>query len=843
MLQNAKATAHQSVFNSVEEVPGGVLCEGDLTPLTLLGARIDIAVEHFVARVKVTQEYCNSSSKPRRCIYSCPLGSDWTVTQWTVATPAGSAEAVAGERESPFALFREGCFVAPVPGEVHPGDTVTVSITFLTAVRSVGGSEYNFEVWVDRHVIPEGRVPDTDWKGKFKISVQPKLPRTIAVNARVLAPAKLDNIALPSSWQPSPQVSRVDYHGELAFSRAMPHDEKLAPFPEDLQLLVDVRKDGQQLMKFEIVAPSDDKALPAEDTYVLSVTVHPTEQTLATVASGTNFPDMSAPNSEVVLVVDCSGSMHGVMEGVRTAALMAVSALPASCMINVVAFGRNAPGGVIALSDESLEFSDEALDNAREFISRLKGDLGQTDLYPALRFAYTRKVRRGYCRQIFLITDAVSPERDVLGSQRDCVQLARDNRGSTRLWCLGLRPYCDDSLLRPLAELSGGQLRWADSGAALQRALLQTLAEALTPCLTNAELTYSLESDQQTGDPEGTLEHIRPCYSSMPLLFLGRRYTVCAIAGSQLAPDTAVTLSALVGDQDVSLTDHVQQLGAGNKKLRRVQGSAQELLTHTAAARDRIKCLVEPEWEWKQWLAAGGGERCLFGGPSLPTAAQVQELVRLSRTFNLTTPYTALRLAGPAGAPGAEVALEYRYELPGDPRRAKLQARRLPAPRTRALRLAPDGRAIEPDTMDEVEAPPPQSTADFAKGIVREIVGYITDPAYPELMQLLELQCADGRWEATERLARTLGTDLRTLQKGQPEAPEDAGADGASPDFAAAWGTALAVTLLSRRFESQQADWRMMQRRAELYLGRQGCSKWLKAAEDFLSQLHAAAAP
>eukprot|EP00756_Hemistasia_phaeocysticola_P001394 Hpha_TRINITY_DN10997_c0_g1::TRINITY_DN10997_c0_g1_i1::g.26971::m.26971 len=823
--------SHLTVFNAAAEVPGGILNADDLTPLTLLGAKIEVVVEHCIARVKITQEVGHARSKPLRTIFACPLERDWTVVAWSVSTSRGDASAIASDRACQHTAFREGVFVAPVPWAVHPGDTVLASISFLTNAVPVNGSEQNFSVVIPKGVLPNDRQARSGWLDHFRLGMKLQLAQSIGLHVRVLGHNKVEGVAIPNQKTPQATVSRVDYHAELMWSK--PHGEmNVESLSEDIDIRIDIRADPQSLLRLEVVAPKDEDCLPDEDLYALGLSIYPTSSTLAAVAGGESVPDASRPNTEAVFLVDCSGSMAESFAHCRDAVLAGVQALPASCLFNVMAFGTAAPGGVRALAEEALEYRDEALDAARDFVGRLEANLGGTCLFDALRHAYTRPLRRGYCRQVYLVTDAVAGDAHSNGSLRSCVQLARDHRSSARLWCLGLRPHCDETLLRSIAEASGGGHEPIDSSADLPTRLLGLMETSLVPCLTAVALSFSREGEHE----ESELAHIRPCYSSLPLIFLGRRHTALHLSSKSLAPDTAVTLSGLMGDHEVSVTDHVQELTPDNKKLRRADGQPQDLLTHAAAARDRLRSLIEPEWEWKRWTASSGQERCVFAGDSGPAAKHEGEIVRLGRTFNMATPLTSMRVVSGAEVTDAspEVALEYPYYLPPDPRRERLQSRAMPRERLRALRLAADGRQV---SDDHTSAPPPkprQTTADFMRGIALEMVASVTDPAWPSLGQVLEMQRADGRWEPTERLAHSLGASLKELLAAQPSPP--GGGDEGSVDYSAAWATAVVCELLGTRFKDSERLWYLMRRRAEQYLTTGGCAAWRETAAKFLSK-------
>ena len=143
-----------------------------------------------------------------------------------------------------------------------------------------------------------------------------------------------------------------------------------------------------------------------------------------TYAAVTFIPELDQPAapapSEVIFVLDCSGSMQGSsIEQAKIALDLCLRHLSAGDAFNICRFGSS----IEWMSDEPVVYSQETLERAVGYVQAIEADLGGTELYSPLNSFVPRHSRVRAARQIILLTDGqVSNEPAVIEL---CVSTAR----------------------------------------------------------------------------------------------------------------------------------------------------------------------------------------------------------------------------------------------------------------------------------------------------------------------------------------------------------------------------------------------------------------------------------
>lgn len=114
--------------------------------------------------------------------------------------------------------------------------------------------------------------------------------------------------------------------------------------------------------------------------------------------------------SEVVFIIDCSGSMRGErIANAKRALISCLAGLPAGSLFNIVRFGSRQH----KLYDKSREMTDATKAEAVSFTEEMQADLGGTEILAPLQQLMTQS-RTQFPRSIFVLTDgAVSNVAEV----------------------------------------------------------------------------------------------------------------------------------------------------------------------------------------------------------------------------------------------------------------------------------------------------------------------------------------------------------------------------------------------------------------------------------------------
>lgn len=229
---------------------------------------------------------------------------------------------------------------------------------------------------------------------------------------------------------PSHAIQTRQEGSQLRVTLANGHNEGTAPMDRDLVLLIHAEEAARQ--------PTAVFAPDGEGGAVAWLSAQPELEEAAE----------PAPR-DLVLVVDCSGSMAGVsMEQTRQALQAMVARLLPSDRVNLIAFG-SAPDPLFPSLQPANRASVQAL---ADRLAVLDADLGGTELHAALTLAFRQSEDQGSANRhsldILLITDG-----EVWGAE---TLIAAARRAGHRLFTVGVGTAVVEDLVRGLAEATAG---------------------------------------------------------------------------------------------------------------------------------------------------------------------------------------------------------------------------------------------------------------------------------------------------------------------------------------------------------------------------------------------------
>lgn len=182
---------------------------------------------------------------------------------------------------------------------------------------------------------------------------------------------------------------------------------------------------------------------------------------------------------EVIIVIDCSGSMSG--SKIRTAQetlKIFLRSLQPGFYYNVIRFGSSFE----AMYPESVEYTNENFQDSLEKADQMDADLGGTDLISPLAEIYSQKPRPGFVRQIFVITDGIVED------ESGCLTLVTTNRESSRLFAVGIGQDVARKFIEELAKCSTGTPCFVLDSGDVSAAVLTQLSEGLKPAVVSSQI-------------------------------------------------------------------------------------------------------------------------------------------------------------------------------------------------------------------------------------------------------------------------------------------------------------------------------------------------------------------
>eukprot|EP00090_Calanus_glacialis_P006199 TRINITY_DN14861_c0_g1_i2.p1 TRINITY_DN14861_c0_g1~~TRINITY_DN14861_c0_g1_i2.p1 ORF type:complete len:655 (-),score=152.05 TRINITY_DN14861_c0_g1_i2:36-1769(-) len=185
--------------------------------------------------------------------------------------------------------------------------------------------------------------------------------------------------------------------------------------------------------------------------------------------------------SEVIFLIDCSGSMMGESIQLAKEALhLFVHSLPIECYFNIFLFGST----FTRLFPESRPFTDETLEMAKQLMKTLDADLGGTEIYQPLETIFQSQTLIGKPRQVFVITDGE------VWNSHECVQLVEKNNQHNRVFTLGIGASADRHLVKGMARAGMGVASFTTYGENIAGKVLKQLKQSLQPCVHDVHVDW-----------------------------------------------------------------------------------------------------------------------------------------------------------------------------------------------------------------------------------------------------------------------------------------------------------------------------------------------------------------
>jgi hypothetical protein len=277
--------------------------------------------------------------------------------------------------------------------------------------------------------------------------------------------------------------------------------------------------------------------------------------------------------TELIFLVDCSGSMHG--EGIKMAGealQLFLHSLPVNAFFNIFCFGST----YRSLFPESRRYDDDTLGRAKQLAAQLNADLGGTEIYAPLEAIVKGAAIADSPRQIFVLTDGQ------VSNTAACIQLVNRHQDKNRVFTLGIGSAADRHLVKGMARAGLGTAVFTTEGESLAPKVLKQLKNAVQPSVQDFTIDWGLESGV------GAAPVACQAPGRLPPVYNGTRlqvYRLLAQTAGQPLPNQ-VKVSARIGGTSFAQTIPVVTPAPN-------PSSGSSLLLHKMFARRMIQDLEE----------------------------------------------------------------------------------------------------------------------------------------------------------------------------------------------------------------------------------------------------------
>ena len=398
---------------------------------TRMNTDASMSISGLIARVSVRQSFRNDGTEWVEGVYVFPLPDTAAVDRLRMYIGERFIEGEIREKEQAKKEYeqakQEGKKASLVEQErpnlfttsvanIGPGEAVTVEIEYLETLRYEEGTfSMRFPVTMTPRYIPgtplterkgSGWSPDTTQVGDASRVTPPVVAEStshqLTVTVDLDAGMPLEIVA--SRYHPIKvsEIAGSDKGGRYRITLADP----LTPMDHDFEL---------------IWRPSPDTT-PRATLFTENFAGQPHLLLMMIPPNDTSVALPRIPR-ETILIIDTSGSMHGVsIEQARKALELALDGLRPEDRFNVIQFNSVTH----ALFRVSVPATLDNLDRARNYVQNLSAD-GGTEMRPALELALHSPAAETHLKQIIFITDGS------VGNEQELFALIEASLGNARL--------------------------------------------------------------------------------------------------------------------------------------------------------------------------------------------------------------------------------------------------------------------------------------------------------------------------------------------------------------------------------------------------------------------------
>ncbi|CAM4733950.1 unnamed protein product [Leuciscus chuanchicus] len=547
-------------------------------PVPLKSISVEVRVQDHVSTVSSTLLYVNEEERPLEALFVFPLPADAAVCHFSAKIGEQEIVAEVQDRETARDQYDDAvssgqqAFLLEESAEspdvfrlsvgcLSPGQNAAVTIIYVTEldVQADHSLRFCLPAVLNPRYTPAG-------SGAGIVSEISSgcgaAPYTLTLSVHVSSPKPISK--LESNCTLDPLVFLRSDHTQATVNLSPGH-----MFDKDVELFLYYQDTHQPSAIVEAgVATAPSGSLMRNPVVMISLYPEFPEEVLSSLAT----------QGEFIFVMDQSGSMGEVMhhgkgaqtriESAKDTLLLLLKSLPMGCYFNIFGFGSRFE----AFSHyESIEYSQDTIDQALKRVKRMQADLGGTELLQPLKYIYSQPCKPNHPRQLFIFTDGE------VRNTKEVLDLVKHHVHSHRCFSFGIGEGASTALITGMAREGSGHAQFITGTDRMQPKVMQSLRFALQPPVFNISVNWSL--------PDG----IRVEKMSQPIkvLFQGQR----ALIYGQLKGESSggsegmVTVKYKLKDQRVTNQLHFC--------LKPTEETG--LAVHRLAARTRIRFLEQKE--------------------------------------------------------------------------------------------------------------------------------------------------------------------------------------------------------------------------------------------------------
>lgn len=435
-------------------------------PCSLKGVKVKASIVDMVSRVTLSQTFSNdNAASAYEALYRFPLYENSAVCEFhmehsgrkILGIVKSTEEAVktyetakAQGKTAALVLQKEPDIFQMKVGNIPPKATITVTLTYITPLKQ------DTESAAVRFTLPTAIAPrygDGSDTGVSNVN-SANAGFEFTLDARM--PSQITSVSSPS--HPVMMALTGTTSAQITLSNPSPALDK------DVVVLVAAKDVDEPRCVIE-TTPSSKCAM-------------------LTLVPKFNLPRTS---TEVIFIVDCSGSMYDKVNTVRRALQLFLKSLPASPEIyfNICCFGSTFD---FMFSNGSKKYDEKTLQTAEKYVAKIGSEYGGTEVLDPL-LACMRNRRTDRQTTIILLTDGEVYNTTAI-TNSIVEERAKHTKFPLRLFSLGIGDAVSHHLVEGIARAGAGYSQFVTSQERLDKKVVRMLSAGLQAPLDDFQLDW-----------------------------------------------------------------------------------------------------------------------------------------------------------------------------------------------------------------------------------------------------------------------------------------------------------------------------------------------------------------
>ena len=391
----------------------GLVTADKKTVLPLKDISVEVKVKGYLVGVLSTLNYSNETSNPLEVTFRFPLEELFAVVGLEAIIDGRKVKATVNEKEKARDMY---------------DDAITSGLTAAYAEEKAG----------DIFSLSLGNLPSGS-KAVIKLKMVGELPMEADGRVRFTLPSVLkprytpEGSSDPLAATQNPSVKQASVAGVFKFTMTIEGVAKVSSpthelKKEEMMDCVNVCIAGEGPVRGDVTILIGYKD-PHEPMAMVEAPIEgsKTKEMQSKAVMLTFFPKLLSVEEaahEFIFVVDRSGSMGGsYIKSASETLVLFLKSIPQGCFFNIISFGSRYE----AFFQSSMPYNQKTLEKAVKFVSKLKADMGGTELLAPLQCIFNQPSKSsGWPKQLFILTDGA------VGNVDSVISEVRKNCHTTR---------------------------------------------------------------------------------------------------------------------------------------------------------------------------------------------------------------------------------------------------------------------------------------------------------------------------------------------------------------------------------------------------------------------------